>query len=809
MPQNDDSLGLALTSEEVDDALNFGMNFDDLNGDMDDSALPGLDNRGAGGTGADVLGFRDGDIGSLGTRSPSPNAYSDTVSLTSTGSKRSRADYGRGGGDDTVEEEQSSKKRVLRGDLAMGSSGDREGGDGASSAIRIDREREGRCPDCGLETHSIVRSETGYEKTPLNVEGEVLNGRCLFCHPLEEGEESGSKEKGRKTRKGKGQADDSYNEMNLSFQDVAVGAQLCGQSANAPSFRFSQAGSSMSNMTTPQQQQRRTFPSQTSITTSRDLAQNPQSTTRRRKSKLRQGRLPRKHSWKEHVKMMVAKGDNPEFMRAWSFSKAPSNAFLRGGEAPMPNNPLDGDEGSRSSQYSRNSQLSDGLGRLGKAMASGMGMSCAEPMATPKNQMQRQNSKSPHPQRRSPKLRDPPTYLSQGSFQDMSTTGSDGDVPAHVRLAHNKLPSSIYHHHMFPMSKETEQAYIEKTLAYLESGGGDICDVIVAMRRFPFSLPIQSIACEKLYVHCFDSDHAHAIGLVGGIRTVIDAMEHHAQDIALQRGCAGIIKHMAMASKYNLEMLDRMGAVRIIVNAMERNPQCAPLLESCCWALGSMARGSNPEIKMRVAKGGGIHAAMNAVEQFPRNESLLRAAFNCLQQLGYNPSSYNSNQNQQQNQQQMQNQQMLQQQQRQLQQQQQRLQRMMSQNDAVQNQPMQMNPSQQQQFPRMMSQNGSVQNQQMQMNPTQQQQLLSQQKRQMFGMSQGGGRDMGVMPNTSDDMIGMGNNSMASNMRMPMMGNMGNNSLLGNDSMTGNNDMNNSMPGNGINNSMMGNHRRM
>jgi hypothetical protein len=345
------------------------------------------------------------------------------------------------------------------------------------------------------------------------------------------------------------------------------------------------------------------------------------------------------------------------------------------------------------------------------------------------------------------------------------------------------------------MSKEMEQAYIDKTLAYLESGGGDICDVIVAMRRFPFSLPIQSIACEKLYVHCFDSDHAHAIGLVGGVRTVIDAMEHHSKDIALQRGCAGIIKHMATASKYNLDMLDRMGAVKIIVSAMERNLTCAPLLESCCWALGSMARGSDPEIKMRVAKNGGIHAAMNAVEAFPRNESLLRAAFHCLQQLGYNPASYSSGQSlpppNQPPTPQNQSQTLLLQQQRQ---DQQELQRMPSTRNSDALSVSQMQLQQQQQLQRMMSQNGSVT--QMQMNP-QQQQLLSQRQQQMIALSQaGGGRN--------NDMMSSMNNPMALNMGMPMMGMGMGDSLLGpnmSNSMTENND-NNSLSGSRTNRRM-------
>ena len=129
-------------------------------------------------------------------------------------------------------------------------------------------------------------------------------------------------------------------------------------------------------------------------------------------------------------------------------------------------------------------------------------------------------------------------------------------------------------------------------------------------------------------------EHASAIGLVGGIRTIIDAMEHHLDDVTLQRGCAGVIKHLATASSYNLDMLDRMGSVPIIVSIMGKHPANAPLLESCCWAMESIARSPSPELKMRVVKAGGIHATMKVVETFPNNESLLRAAFLWLTGFG-------------------------------------------------------------------------------------------------------------------------------------------------------------------------------
>lgn len=53
--------------------------------------------------------------------------------------------------------------------------------------IRLDRERDGRCADCGAQTHEIQRDPSGNGqsvKVPLSVPGEVHRGRCLFCHPL-------------------------------------------------------------------------------------------------------------------------------------------------------------------------------------------------------------------------------------------------------------------------------------------------------------------------------------------------------------------------------------------------------------------------------------------------------------------------------------------------------------------------------------------------------------------------------------------------------------------------------------------------
>mmetsp|Transcript_29936 Transcript_29936/g.49391 ORF Transcript_29936/g.49391 Transcript_29936/m.49391 type:complete len:392 (-) Transcript_29936:148-1323(-) len=64
-------------------------------------------------------------------------------------------------------------------------------GSGASVAsegdlsLKRDREREGRCSECGVQTHEFRLDHTGQpRKIPLTVDNEVHRGRCLFCHPF-------------------------------------------------------------------------------------------------------------------------------------------------------------------------------------------------------------------------------------------------------------------------------------------------------------------------------------------------------------------------------------------------------------------------------------------------------------------------------------------------------------------------------------------------------------------------------------------------------------------------------------------------
>jgi len=539
------------------------------------------------------------DSGSVGTRSPSPSDLSDSL-----GSKRSRREM-----DDEKEDNynpNSAKKRAAsrpasapidfrRADRAQGGAPDvmiqleRE-------RERLDRKREGRCPDCGLETHSLARRHDGsLVREPLNIKGEVSNGRCLFCNPLDD-VESGSE---------------------TSSQQFIHNVQHSRLSPITSSALWPSGGHNRKQSLGPQKQSHVDHAKLMS-------GRNGPTNMYQNKNKM----SPPKRLWAQRRKSEV--------------DLSVSSVSNSSGLETMDSIPTD--DGDDRSLRSGRSQNSGGMGKLGSAIASGMEVTGGR--ESPRKQHQQRN-RAPDPPfipKKSPQLDTP---ISMNSRAIVRKQSSEEDLHRGMVIAHSKLPSSIYHHHQHPLENGAEQAFIEKTRSYLESGSGDICDVVVAMRRFPFSLSIQRVACEKLYVHCFERDHAHAIGLAGGIRTIIDAMEYHSNDVTLQQACAGMIKHLACASPYNLDMLDRMGAVGMLMATMECHSQNAMLLEACCWAIEGMARFHSPAFKMRVARDGGIHAAMKAVETFPDNEALLRAAFHCLRQLGYNPSSFGFQQQQQ------------------------------------------------------------------------------------------------------------------------------------------------------------------
>jgi len=55
----------------------------------------------------------------------------------------------------------------------------------SDATIKINREKRGMCGGCGTKIFSFRRSLAGFkEYIPLNIEGIVSHGRCLYCYPI-------------------------------------------------------------------------------------------------------------------------------------------------------------------------------------------------------------------------------------------------------------------------------------------------------------------------------------------------------------------------------------------------------------------------------------------------------------------------------------------------------------------------------------------------------------------------------------------------------------------------------------------------
>lgn len=319
-----DGLDLQLTNEDVDDALNFDLDFDAMAETMGD-ALPDINLD---------------DMGSLGTRSPSP---SESASVTTKGSKRSRAEFDTDSEcDSSFQRDGPSKRMVLQTGFAMSRSGSglgfeqeslldqvhqtednniasHKGTGSPTRVIRRDREQEGRCPDCGLDTHRIVMTDNGFEMQALTIEGEVLNGRCLLCDPLKEGESMENlfadhkpmKKGGRKNGESSASKKKGGRRGEMDNESETLNGSKSKSSSHHPPSRGNTTGSSnMNTMSPSHQQQRQMLRNMQQSPNSGNLPFPPPGRDSRRPGKftptpsqyhskmalMKQEQLPRKHS---------------------------------------------------------------------------------------------------------------------------------------------------------------------------------------------------------------------------------------------------------------------------------------------------------------------------------------------------------------------------------------------------------------------------------------------------------------------------------------------------------------------------------
>eukprot|EP00547_Thalassionema_nitzschioides_P004929 CAMPEP_0194200500 /NCGR_PEP_ID=MMETSP0156-20130528/1075_1 /TAXON_ID=33649 /ORGANISM="Thalassionema nitzschioides, Strain L26-B" /LENGTH=339 /DNA_ID=CAMNT_0038925505 /DNA_START=205 /DNA_END=1224 /DNA_ORIENTATION=+ len=176
---------------------------------------------------------------------------------------------------------------------------------------------------------------------------------------------------------------------------------------------------------------------------------------------------------------------------------------------------------------------------------------------------------------------------------------------------------------------------VEDALQILDNEGCDLLEILSTMRRHPTERRIQEKGCEKLWIQSWEDENSAAIGRVGGIPILLLAMSTHPASQALQQSGCEALRNLAL-NDYNRDSIKENGGINIIVQAMIKHPDAIGVQQCGCTALGNLAACS--DFHLEIANAGGLHAIMNAAQQNQEEECILRAAYQALRAMGYDPN---------------------------------------------------------------------------------------------------------------------------------------------------------------------------
>jgi len=433
-----------------------------------------------------------------------------------------------------------------------------------SSSLRRDREREGRCADCGAQTHEVQYDrETGStRKVPLNIDGEVHRGRCLLCNPLPVRQQLHQRH----------QRQHYFEEDMVDDMDsvpFGSGASITQQYHHSRDRRshYSSSGASTSQSLDGERRnhryrrQRRGGRSDGSVNSSQSFNSAP----------------------------MFAQSSSSQNIYPLAAQSAPH--INR--SAPTP--PID--------EFS---------------------------MIPPRDgrQTRRQQQQQYHQEQE------------QEQEQHYSDTASrDSSVANHINnlaLNEQQHPGQVRSLHEF--SSSADQAARQEQPQQPQQPSNDaasIYEILSSMQRYPNHIPTQSKGLHSLWVLSWDSVNSTIIGRFGGIPLLLDSMRRNSNTMTLISNGISTLQNLAMDGA-NRDAIVESDGVKVITEVMAQFIEDKSIQQSGCTALANLANGC-PEQKSHVAEGGGILAMMRAVEAHRGDESILRAAYQALRKLGFNP----------------------------------------------------------------------------------------------------------------------------------------------------------------------------
>ena len=176
---------------------------------------------------------------------------------------------------------------------------------------------------------------------------------------------------------------------------------------------------------------------------------------------------------------------------------------------------------------------------------------------------------------------------------------------------------------------------VKEALRLLQGMTFDIVDIISAMKRASHDRVVQERGCERLWVLSWEDENSAAIGRVGGIPVVLEAMGRFPMNAHLQQCACECLQNLAHVNTYNRREIAEYQGINMIVQAMIRHMDCAGIQQCGCTALASIA--ATKELVRDIMATGGFHAVLIAARRFSNDQSVLRAAYDGLQAIGYDP----------------------------------------------------------------------------------------------------------------------------------------------------------------------------
>ncbi|KAL7538385.1 hypothetical protein ACHAXR_008526 [Thalassiosira sp. AJA248-18] len=498
-----------------------------------------------------------------------------------------------------------------------GNNNNNSAGNTEAIQIRLDREREGRCADCGAQTHEVQFDPSGSGrsiKAPLSVPGEVHRGRCLFCHPLPA---KSSSSRSRKKRSSTSPSKHSHQQFQYPGPDDGSA--------------YSQQHSFQRSSSVPQGQQLGYV----------EENQLEQHFNNNQQPPLR-GQL---QGYQQESSTSVCTASSQQSSRSiYSHQSAP---IWGGGQQQQQQQPF---------QQQVAATNSNGFNVSTDLLAENYQQQqyLQQQIQQQQQQIQQAQQQLQQQQHQHPDDGSVYSHTSHQSHHSIYSHASNHSQASYNSYNQQQLqlpspqlnPQNIdtqFHRavsatsSVSPPINANEGAAAEVIFRQMQEETLDFEKCLQAMRRFPSHAPIQEKGCGLLWAQTSNNaEIIRALASNNNSNSNNDAMRNHPHIPNLQHAGCEALRNLCNILPLNRQLILQTGGVPLLVEMMQLHVENPEIQRSGCMALASVAEGGM-ECKIAVAECGGILSVMKAVEIHPENDVLLRAAYQALRMLGYNP----------------------------------------------------------------------------------------------------------------------------------------------------------------------------